>query len=101
MFLKKWTMKSTENCLNEIEKLKEKIEKADVIVIGAGAGLSTSAGLTYNGERFEKYFSDFKRKYGIKDMYSGGFYPFNSLEEYWAWWSRHIYVNRYDIEQIF
>ena len=52
MFLKKWTMKSTENCLNEIEKLKEKIEKADVIVIGAGAGLSTSAGLTYNGERF-------------------------------------------------
>ena len=98
MFLKKWTMKSTENCLNEIEKLKEKIEKADVIVIGAGAGLSTSAGLTYSGERFEKYFSDFKRKYGIKDMYSGGFYPFNSLEEYWAWWSRQIYVNRYDIE---
>ena len=83
--------------MNEIEKLKEKIEKADVIVIGAGAGLSTSAGLTYNGERFEKYFSDFKRKYGIKDMYSGGFYPFNSLEEYWAWWSRHIYINRYDI----
>ena len=66
MFLKKWTMKSTENCLNEIEKLKEKIEKADVIVIGAGAGLSTSAGLTYSGERFEKYFSDFKRKYGIQ-----------------------------------
>ena len=65
MFLKKWTMKSTENCLNEIEKLKEKIEKTDVIVIGAGAGLSTSAGLTYNGERFEKCFSDFKRKYGI------------------------------------
>ena len=98
MFLKRWTMKSTENYLSEIEKLKEKIEKADAIIIGAGAGLSTSAGLTYNGERFEKYFSDFKRKYGIKDMYSGGFYPFNSLEEYWAWWSRQIYVNRYDIE---
>ena len=73
MFLKKWTMKSTENCLNEIEKLKEKIEKADVIVIGAGAGLSTSAGLTYSGERFEKYFSDFKRKYGIKDSIQVGF----------------------------
>lgn len=98
MFLKRWTMKSTENYLSEIEKLKEKIEKADAIIIGAGAGLSTSAGLTYNGERFEKYFSDFKRKYGIKDMYSGGFYPFNSLGEYWAWWSRQIYVNRYDIE---
>ena len=98
MFLKRWTMKSTENYLSEIEKLKEKIEKADAIIIGAGAGLSTSAGLTYNGERFEKYFSDFKRKYGIKDMYSGGFYPFNSLEEYWAWWSRQIYVNRYDNE---
>ncbi len=98
MFLKRWTMKSTENYLSEIEKLKEKIEKADAIIIGAGAGLSTSAGLTYNGERFEKYFSDFKRKYGIKDMYSGGFYPFNSLEEYWAWWSRLSYVNRYDIE---
>lgn len=98
MFLKRWNMKSTENFLSEIEKLKEKIEKADAIIIGAGAGLSTSAGLTYNGERFEKYFSDFKRKYGIKDMYSGGFYPFNSLGEYWAWWSRQIYVNRYDIE---
>lgn len=60
--------------------------------------MSTSAGLTYNGERFKKYFSDFHEKYGINDMYSGGFYPFDTLEEYWAWWSRQIYINRYDIK---
>jgi len=66
------------------------------VVIGAGAGLSAAAGLTYSGERFEKYFGDFKEKYGIRDMYSGGFYPFPTPEEYWAWWSRHIMVNRYE-----
>ncbi len=60
--------------------------------------MSESAGLTYSGERFYRYFSDFHQKYGITDMYSGGFYPFGSLEEYWAWWSRHIYVNRYDVK---
>ena len=75
--------------------MKQLIEKADAVLIGAGAGLSASAGLTYSGERFERYFSDFQKKYGIQDMYSGGFYPFESLEEYWAWWSRHIWVNRY------
>ncbi len=64
-------------------------------MIGAGSGLSTSAGLTYSGERFEKYFGDFIAKYHIWDMYSGGFYPYPDLEEYWAWWSRHIYYNRY------
>jgi len=64
-------------------------------VIGAGAGLSTSAGLTYSGERFERYFFDFARKYGIRDMYSGGFYPFPDEETRWAWWARHIYFNRY------
>lgn len=71
------------------------MESADAVVIGAGSGLSTSAGLTYSGKRFEEYFSDFIDKYQIPDMYSGGFYPFQTLEEYWAWWSRHIYVNRY------
>ncbi|MCD8218304.1 MAG: Sir2 silent information regulator family NAD-dependent deacetylase [Clostridiales bacterium] len=76
-------------------RLKKEVETADAIVIGAGAGLSASAGMSYSGERFEKYFSDFRRKYGITDMYSGGFYPFDTLEEYWAWWSRHIFVNRY------
>lgn len=65
-------------------------------MIGAGAGLSASAGLTYSGSRFFRYFSDFQAKYGIQDMYSGGFYPFPTLEEYWAWWSRHIQINRYE-----
>ena len=78
-----------------IEKLKEKIRTADAVVIGAGAGLSTSAGFTYSGERFEKYFSDFAAKYGIQDMYSGGFYPFATPEEHWSYWSRYIYINRY------
>ena len=64
-------------------------------MIGAGAGLSVSAGFTYSGERFEKYFEDFIHEYHIRDMYSGGFYPYSTLEEYWAWWSRHIYYNRY------
>lgn len=68
---------------------------ADAVMIGAGAGLSTSAGFTYSGERFERYFSDFHQKYGITDMYSGGFYPYDTLEEYWAWWSRHVFYNRY------
>ena len=79
----------------QLEVLKNQIETADAIVIGAGAGLSTAAGLTYSGERFEKYFFDFANEYGIKDMYSGGFYPFEDMETYWAWWSRHIYINRY------
>ena len=75
--------------------IKEKIEQADAIVIGAGAGLSTSAGYTYSGERFDRFFSDFKKKYGFSDMYSGGFYPYQTLEEHWAYWSRYIYINRY------
>ena len=80
---------------DKIRQLKKAIKEAECIFIGAGAGLSTAAGLTYSGERFDKYFSDFRDKYGITDMYSGGFYPFESKEEFWAWWSRHIYINRY------
>ena len=80
---------------DRIARLKTEIETADAIVIGSGAGLSTSAGLTYSGERFEKYFFDFAAKYGIRDMYSGGFYPFPDSETKWAWWARHIYYNRY------
>ena len=79
----------------KIKNLKNEIEKADVIVIGAGAGLSTSAGFTYSGERFEKYFFDFSKKFGISDIYSGGFYQFPDKETTWAWWARHIYFNRY------
>ncbi|HJA13398.1 MAG TPA: Sir2 silent information regulator family NAD-dependent deacetylase [Candidatus Mediterraneibacter merdipullorum] len=78
-----------------ISKLREAIASADVIIIGAGAGLSASAGLVYTGERFEKYFGDFASRYHFRDMYSGGFYPFDTLEEYWAYWSRYIYINRY------
>ena len=80
---------------SKIEYLKNEIEKADAIVIGAGAGLSTSAGFTYSGERFEKYFFDFSKKFGISDIYSGGFYQFPDKETTWAWWARHIYFNRY------
>ena len=97
MFLKTKTKTYTPGFSDKAETLREKIDGADAVAIGAGAGLSTSAGLTYSGERFEKYFSDFKAKYGIADMYSGGFYPFETLEEYWAWWSRQIYINRYDV----
>ena len=95
MFSRIQTTKSTENISDNIEKLKEKIRTADAVVIGAGAGLSTAAGFTYSGERFEKYFSDFRKKYGIEDMYSGGFYPYETPEEHWAYWSRYIYINRY------
>lgn len=96
MFSKIQTTKSTEDFSDNIKRLKNEINTADAIVIGAGAGLSASAGFDYSGERFERYFSDFHKKYGITDMYSGGFYPYETLEEYWAWWSRHILVNRYD-----
>lgn len=80
----------------EIDLLKEWLRSADAVVVGAGAGLSAAAGFAYGGERFKKYFSDFEQKYGFHDMYSGGFYPFSSLEEFWGYWSRMIYVNRYD-----
>lgn len=95
MFSKKKIMKSTNNYWNNITRLKEVIKQADAIVIGAGAGLSTSAGFDYGGKRFLDNFSDFAEKYGLQDMYSAGFYPFETLEEYWAYWSRNITINRY------
>ena len=95
MFSKTLTKKSTRDYSVQTEQLKKKINDADAVVIGVGAGLSTSAGFTYSGERFTRYFSDFIDKYGFQDMYSGGFYPFDSLEEHWAYWSRYIWLNRY------
>ena len=95
MFSRIWTKPSTKSCSEQIEQLRTALQDCDAVVIGAGSGLSTAAGFIYTGERFEAYFSDFARKYGFRDMYSGGFYPFDTLEEYWAYWSRYVYINRY------
>lgn len=88
-------MKYTDSYCSQMKQLEEKINTADAILIGAGAGMSASAGYTYSGERFEHNFSDFIKKYGFKDMYTAGFYPYETLEEHWAYWSRYIYINRY------
>ena len=95
MFSRIWTKPSTKSCSEQIEQLRTALHDCDAVGIGAGAGLSTAAGFTYTGERFEQHFSDFAQKYGIQDMYSGGFYPFATPEEHWAYWSRYIYINRY------
>ena len=95
MFSRIWTNASTKSCSEQIERLRTALRDCDAVVVGAGAGLSTSAGFVYTGERFEKNFSDFAAKYGFQDMYSGGFYPFATPEVHWAYWSRYIYINRY------
>ena len=95
MFSRIWTNASTKSCSEQIERLRTALRDCDAVVVGAGAGLSTSAGFVYTGERFENNFSDFAEKYGFRDMYSGGFYPFATPEEHWAYWSRYIYINRY------
>ncbi len=94
MFSKIWTKNSTQPS-SQTERLKQALAEADTVLIGAGSGLSTSAGFTYAGERFRKYFYDFASKYGFTDMYAGGFYPYPTPEEHWAYWSRYIYINRY------
>lgn len=88
-------MKSMQDCSKQIERLKAALDNADTVVIGAGAGLSASAGFTYSGERFRENFADFEQKYGFHDMYTGAFYPYASPEELWAFWSRNILINRY------
>ena len=88
-------MRSTGACSDAIERLRRGIAEADAVVVGAGSGLSTASGLTYSGERFEKNFADFIGRYGYRDMYTAGFYPYPTPEEFWAYWSRHIHLNRY------
>ena len=88
-------MKFTDDYSEKLDKLKNLINDADAIVIGAGAGLSTAAGFTYGGKRFHENFHDFEAKYNFHDMYSGGFYPYETLEEFWAYWSRYVFLNRY------
>lgn len=95
MFSRTSTIQSTAACSKSLERVLESLSRADAVVIGAGAGLSASAGFTYSGERFRSSFADFEAKYGFHDMYSGGFYPYKTPEEYWAYWSRYVYVNRY------
>lgn len=101
MYSRTATMKSTNSYWDNtkaghsVEKVKARIGDADAIVIGAGAGLSASAGFTYSGKRFEDNFPDFIEKYDFRDMYCAGFYPYKTLEEYWAYWSRYIFINRY------
>lgn len=95
MFFRTRTTPSTDSYWDKLDRLSEAFAAADAVLIGGGAGLSTSAGFVYSGERFERYFSEFEKAYGFHDMYSGGFYPYDSLEQYWAFWSRNILVNRY------
>ena len=95
MYIRNAIFESTKDCSPAASRLAQEIEAADAVLVGAGAGLSTAAGFTYGGERFHRYFSDFEARYGYHDMYSGGFYPYDTPEERWAFWSRTIYINRY------
>ena len=95
MFSRTSTSRSTSACSGELDALRQKLAEADAVLIGAGAGLSAAAGFAYSGERFRRYFGDFAAQYHFADMYAGGFYPYGGLEEYWAYWSRYIWINRY------
>lgn len=95
MFSRIWTKASTHDCSVQCDKLRTLLSESDTVLVGAGSGLSTAAGFTYDGERFDRYFSDFAEKYHIRDMYAGGFYPFETQEKYWAYWSRYVLINRY------
>ncbi len=86
----------TEMFQERLEKGKSAINQADFILLGGGAGLSAAAGIKYSGPRFTENFGPFIKKYGLTDMYSAGFYPFKTEEERWAYWSKHISINRYE-----
>lgn len=77
------------------QEIKRRIQEADCIVIGAGSGLSTAAGFTYDGQRFYDNFQYMHDLYGYNDMYSAGFHPFETAEDRWGFWSKYIYINRY------
>ena len=96
MFFSRLTRQSTQNFSAQVDKLRAALAEADAVVVGAGAGLSTAAGYTYSGPRFSRLFGDFAARYGFSDMYSGGFHPYDTLEEHWAFWSRYVMCNRYD-----
>ena len=96
MFFSRLTRQSTQNFSTQVDRLRAALAMADAVVVGAGAGLSTAAGYTYSGPRFSRLFGDFAARYGFSDMYSGGFYPYDTLEEHWAFWSRYVMCNRYD-----
>ena len=96
MYFSRLTRQSTRSFSAQIDRLQAALDEADAIIVGAGSGLSTAAGYTYSGERFERLFGDFAARYGFSDMYAGGFYPYDSLEEYWAFWSRFVMCNRYE-----
>ena len=96
MYFSRLTRQSTQNFSAQVDKLRDALAMADAVVVGAGAGLSTAAGYTYSGPRFSRLFGDFAARYGFSDMYSGGFYPYDTLEEHWAFWSRYVMCNRYE-----
>lgn len=96
MYFSRLMRQSTRSFSAQIDRLQAALDEADAIIVGAGSGLSTAAGYTYSGERFERLFGDFAARYGFSDMYAGGFYPYDSLEEYWAFWSRYVMCNRYE-----
>ena len=95
MYFSRLTRQSTASFSKQIERLSQALASAEAIIIGAGAGLSTAAGYTYSGERFERLFGDFAARYGFSDMYTGGFWPYDTFEEYWAFWSRYVMCNRF------
>ena len=96
MYFSRLTRQSTTSFSKQVQRLSEELASAEAIVIGAGAGLSTAAGYTYSGERFDRLFGDFAARYGFSDMYTGGFWPYDTFEEYWAFWSRYVMCNRYE-----